>query len=130
MADELKHTISGALANGDLKRSFSPGTVSVTQTTKAAHSEVTLVGTSEEDLSLPDTGSNGGTLYLESLLAADPANPSANFVQYGPSDAGTMRAIGCLKPGEVATVRLAPAVTLRWKADNQTHPVRVEFFAD
>lgn len=115
MANEIKVSIGVNYANGNLKDNFAQETVQVTQTNQEFTGPVVVVGTSEEDLALPDITTNGFVL-LRNL-------DSTNYVTYGPNDT-TMTAFGRLKAGEIHVVRLEPGVTLRWAAN--TAPVKVQ----
>lgn len=116
MANEIGINLAVTLTNGNLKKSFAPGQVNVTQTTLGAHDTVVVVGTSEEDFSTGDVGTLG-YLVLRNL-------DSANYVQYGPKSGGAMVAMGRIKAGEVAILRLEPGITLRWIAN--TSSVKVQ----
>lgn len=81
-----------------------------------AQSPTVLVGTSEEDYSFGDVGTPG-LLWLRNLDAA-------NYVQWGPKDAGVMVLTGRLLPTALVAKPAPPtilyldsgSVTLRWKA--------------
>lgn len=117
MADEIKLTIQGSLTNGKLSETFAPGQISITQTTQGSHGSTVSVGTSEEDLSVGDI-STLGLLFLRNL-------DSTNYVTYGPKSAGAMVAMGRIKAGEVAALRLEPGITLRWQANTAAVKVKV-----
>lgn len=117
MANEIQTTLNVAVVNGNFRQTFAPGTIQITQTAQGAHSPVVSVGTSEEDLSVGDVGTLG-VLCLRNL-------DSANYVQWGPKSAGSMVAVGRLKAGEVAYIRLEPGITLRWVANTAACKVQV-----
>lgn len=120
MADEIQITLGVTYANGRLADTVTSATTKVTQTTMGFHAPVVSVGTSEEDLSLGDIGTNG-FVYLKNL-------DSANYVKYGPKSGGSMVEFGRLKAGEVAILRLAPGVTWRWVADTAAVKVLVKAY--
>ncbi len=117
MADEIKVNVSIHAENGEYKESFTRQMV-VDQTTLGTASGIQTIGTSEEDVATGDVSTPGITT-LHNLDAT-------NFVDYGMSDAGTMKALGRLKPGEFAMFRLKPSTTLRMVAD--TAPVKVRYW--
>ena len=117
MANEIQTTLNVAVVNGNFRQTFAPGTIQITQTAQGAHSPVVSVGTSEEDLSVGDI-STLGVLCLRNL-------DSANYVQWGPKSGGAMVAVGRLKAGEVAYIRLEPGITLRWIANTAAVKVQV-----
>lgn len=124
MADELKIAVQANLANGFFKDQFNPGQISITQNAIGGHRPVVSVGTSEEDLTVGDVGVLGW-LILRSL---EPAG--GNYVQWGPKSGGSMVAVGRLKPGEVAALRLEPGITLRWVANTAAVKVDVRVYED
>lgn len=118
MANEITLTASVSLTNGNLKKSFAPGTVQITQTTLGADDRVVSIGTTEEDLAFGDVATLG-FLCVRNL-------DSTNYVQWGPKSAGVMVAIGRLKPGEYAIIRIEPGVTIRAIAN--TAACKVQWF--
>lgn len=117
MANEIKVTVNGTVTNGKYSNEFKPGTLSFDQAAVGAHAPVVSVGTSEEDLSIGDV-STPGWLFLRNLDAT-------NYVDYGgKSTGGTMVALGRIKAGDVAVLRMNPSATLRWKAN--TSAVKVQ----
>lgn len=120
MADELQITLGVSFTNGKLTDTVTSATTKITQNTQGFHGTVVSVGTSEEDLSLGDIGTNG-YVYLKNLDAA-------NFVKYGPKSGGSMIEFGRLKAGEVSVLRLASGVTWRWVADTAAVKVLVKAY--
>ena len=51
---------------------------------------------------------------------------ATNYVEFGPESGGAMVAIGRVKPGETAVMRLKPGVTMRAQAN--TASCNVQFF--
>jgi hypothetical protein len=122
MANEITLNLSWTLTKSNHKDSFQPGTKSITQTGVGAHCPVVSVGTSEEDLTVGDI-STLGWLTLQNLDAT-------NYVQWGPKSGGAMVAVGRLKPGEIAHLRLEPGITLRWIANTGACKVLVKLLED
>lgn len=121
MANELSIILRGTLANGNLNSQFNPGTVQVTQAAQGLHAPTVSVGTSEEDLDIGDLGaSTVGYLFMRNL-------DTTNYVQWGPKSGGAMVAVGRLKAGEVACLRVEPSVTIRWVANTATCLVQCWF---
>lgn len=124
MSDELKVTVQTVLANGFFKDQFNPGQVAITQNAIGGHRPIVVVGTSEEDVAVGDVGTLGYCV----LRSLEPAG--GNYVQWGPKSAGSMVAVGRLKPGEVAVLRLEPGITLRWVANTAAVKVDVRLYED
>lgn len=117
MANTIAITASVVATLGNFRDTFSPGTLSITPVAVGAHCPMVTVGTSEEDLDVGDVGaSTQGYAVLQNLDAA-------NYVTYGPKSSGAMVAMGRLKAGEIAVLRLEPSAVLRWIAN--TAPVKV-----
>jgi hypothetical protein len=122
MANELKLTIAGQLANGELTDQIRTENLSLTQSAAALISKTVSVTTSEADLDT--TGIT--TLGYAVVKNLGPTN----YLTYGPKSGGAMVAFGRLKVGEVAVVRLEPGITLRWKANTATVTAFVKIFND
>lgn len=120
MANEFTVTIGVSLINGNLRASFPQLSRQYTQTTAGISDQVLAIGTSEENVSTTDI-TTAGFCVLHNL-------DSTNFVQYGMSDGGTMKATGRLKAGDVHFVRLDNGITLRMKADTASCKVRIMIF--
>jgi len=122
MAEELQLTIVGQLANGAYQEQFAPGTLKIDQSTRGGISQVVQVGTSDEAISLGDV-STEGVCFLQNL-------DDTNFVTFGPDSGGSIVALGMLKPGEVAALRLSPGLTLRMQANTAECRVKCVVFED
>lgn len=123
MANSLVISTSVVATLGSFKDTFSPGALTVTPAAIGAHCPIVTVGTSEEDLDVGDvTASGQGYAILQNLDAT-------NFVTYGPKSGGAMVAMGRLKAGEIAVLRLEPSAVLRWKADSAAVKVSVRLYA-
>jgi hypothetical protein len=122
MANELRFTGATSLVNGSLTDTTPLETLLVTQSLGALLSKVVSVTTSESDLTTAEITTLGWA-FLRNL-------DSTNYVQYGPKSGGAMVAMGRLKAGEWALLRLEPGITLRWKADTATCQVLVKIFND
>lgn len=119
MANEITMQLRTTVVNGNLSASFSPGSLQFTQTSQGLYAPVVSVGTSEEDLDVGDLGaSTVGFLHLRNL-------DTTNYVQWGPKSGGAMVAVGRLKAGEVAVLRVEPSVTIRWVANTAACLVQV-----
>lgn len=117
MSNTLSINVSVTATLGGFRDTFSPGAITVVPSTVGAHCPIVTVGTSEEDLDVGDVGaSTQGYIVLQNLDAA-------NYVTYGPKSGGAMVAMGRIKAGEVAILRLEPSAVLRWAAN--TAPVKV-----
>lgn len=117
MAGELKLTVSANITKGFYKDSFSPGQLSIDQTTQGAFCGVLSIGTSDEAVTFTDI-STLGWLIMRNL-------DTSNYVEWGPESGGAMVAVGRMEAGEVAVFRLKPGITLRLQAN--TAACRVEF---
>lgn len=119
---EIKTLVRLQVNNGGYQELFNPAQVDIEQTTLAANSGIVIVGTSEEVLSTVDV-TNKGVMILQNL-------DDTNYVEYGPESAGAMVAFGKIKPGEVALLRLTPAVTFRWQANTANVKMYYVLLAD
>jgi hypothetical protein len=118
MANEISYNLQVSISNGTYKDSFTKLGAFITQNAQGAAGGIQTVGTTEENLVITDSVTTNGCIVLHNL-------DSTNFVDYGLDDAGTMKAIGRIKPGEAHWLRLKPSTNLRMKAD--TAAVRVEY---
>lgn len=109
MASEILLNVVVQVSNSPYKDLFAPGQIAVDQAAIGCGGYVQSIGTSEEVVVTGDVATLGYCV-LQNLDAA-------NFVEYGPESAGAMVAFGKLKAGEVAVLRLKPAITIRAKAD-------------
>lgn len=122
MANEITVTAVLKVTNGNYSDAFSVSGLAVSQAAQGGVSGVASVGTAEEDLGVGDVATVG-YLALRNLDAT-------NYVTFGPNSAGAMVPFGKLKPGEVALVRLAPGMTLRWAANAAPVKVQYKLFED
>lgn len=122
MSDEITTTFRYQISNGSFQDQFTVAAATFDQAAVGATSGVWVVGTSEENLSVGDVGTVG-FLILRNL-------DSTNYVDYGMSDSGTMKALGRIKPGEFAFLRLKPGVTLRAQADTASCKVEYRLYED
>ena len=79
------------------------------------------VGTSEENLDYGDvSAANAGWLYMRNI-------DTTNYVDWGMSDGGTMKAVARLKPGEPwQCIRIQPSAQVRLQAN--TAACLVEYY--
>jgi hypothetical protein len=122
VANEIKITVGVTYANVALKDTIASETFSVNQSAQEFTAPVVSVGTSEEDLPLPDITTNG-YIYLRNL-------DTTNYVKYGPKSAGNMVEYGRILAGEVAILRLAPGITMRWIANSSAVKVLVKAYGN
>lgn len=108
MADEIRITLSVTVERGSYKATF-PYSDALDQAATGAAGGVQSIGTSEENLSAGDLA-NVGYLFMRNL-------DSTNYVDWGVSDAGAMKAVGRLKAGDVAVLRVKPAAAVRMQAN-------------
>ncbi len=111
MANEIKVVASLQCTNGSFKLpKFGGDTQSITQTTLGGGVPgYVSIGTSEEDITLTDIGTNGWC-WMKNC-------DTANFIKFGPKSAGAMIEFGRLFAGEECVFRLAAGVTMRAIAD-------------
>jgi hypothetical protein len=122
MANELSVNIRAQLAKDNLKESFAPGNKRIDVDTVGAHGTVVTVGqAAEEDMPVGDV-TTLGWLCLENL-------DDTNYVTWGPKS-GTMVPLGRLEPGEPASLRLEPGITLTWQADTADVQVKMLLIED
>lgn len=118
MAEEIQISTFATVEKGTFKRTIEPANMSITMNNVGAAGGIVDVGTSEEDLSVTDIGTEGW-LFIKNL--EDPAT-SSDYVTYGPKDT-TMTAFGRIEPGETHMLRLEPGITVRWAASAGTVPI-------
>lgn len=113
MANTLNLVVSARWTQGNLSDMFAPTLSDLTLNTQAQAGGVQSIGTAEENLSAGDIATNG-MLFLLNLDAT-------NYVQWGMSDAGTMKAVGRMKGGltaaSCALLYVEPGVAVRLKAN-------------
>lgn len=127
MAGTIAISTAVTVANDGFSASFTPTSLSITQTGQGAHETVVSVGTAEEDMPIGDVGTEGWLL----IRNIDPTN----YVTWGPSSAGVMVPMGRLKPssdgkGEWALFRMDSTAILRWKANVAAVKVVMKLFED
>ncbi|MFZ5829826.1 MAG: hypothetical protein ACOY3P_07050 [Planctomycetota bacterium] len=109
MSSEISISLSIAVNNGYVRDSFNPGQKLVDQAGVGRYGGVQDIGyDASEALDFGDVETEG-YLILQNL-------DTGHNVDYGPDSGGSMVAIGRLKPGEVALLRLKPGVTVRAQA--------------
>lgn len=110
MANEITVTVQGTLINGSLRSTFAPGSIQEDQGAQELWSNVVSVGTSEEDITIPDV-TTPGRVFMLNLDAT-------NYVTWGPKSGGSMISCGKLAAGDgPTTFKLAGSVTLRMQAN-------------
>ena len=117
MASEITLSLGLQLVNGSLRAQFPQVSSQYTQTTSGLSDQVLSIGTSEENVAFGDVATPGLTV-LHNL-------DSTNYVDYGMSDGGTMKAVGRLKAGDKHIIRIGASVTLRMQANTAACKVRV-----
>jgi hypothetical protein len=125
MADEFRLTITGTLTNGDFNDTLPAGSYSIDQAAIGRGGSVQTIGTTVGgDIVVFGDVATAGYLYLKNL-------DDTNFVEYGPDTGGdAMQAMGKLKPGEPAILRMSPGVVLYAKADTDDVKLDVRLYAD
>jgi hypothetical protein len=110
MANEIKLTLTGRVANGTYKDTIQPGAVQVTQASIGGHSPVVSVGfAAAEKITFGDI-STLGWVYLHNT-------DTANFVHWGAeATSGALIRLGRIEAGEWACFRLEPGTTLMMQA--------------
>jgi hypothetical protein len=113
MANQLSLAVSGTWTQGNLTDSFLPQLGALTLNAQGMAGGIQSIGTAEENLGAGDIVTNG-MLFLFNLDAT-------NYVQWGMSDAGTMKSVGKLKGGATAAscalLYVDAGVTVRLKAN-------------
>lgn len=115
MANEISITISGSLTNGNLKDSFTPGQIQVTQTTARIHSSVVAAATTAEVLVLGDI-TDVGYAFFRNLDAT-------NWVHIGVGTTGGIAPMVKLLAGQPCLMPLTTGSTFMVEAD--TSPVEL-----
>lgn len=126
MANTLTLSVSANWTQGNLTDSFLPTLGALTLNAQGMAGGIQNIGTSEENLSAGDISTNG-MLFLFNLDAT-------NYVQWGMSDAGTMKAVGKLKGGATAAscalLYVDAGVTVRLKANTAACNVYYKWLND
>lgn len=122
MANEIRISASLNVTNGNFSFQHLVN-ASVDQATAGGGNPGTVdIGTSEEDIDFGDITTEGYAV-IQNLDAT-------NYVQFGPKSGGSMVACGRLKAGEVAILRLEPAVIIRAVANTAACKVFVAVIED
>ena len=126
MATTLNLSIAATWTQGNLTDSFQPTLATLTLNTQGMAGGVQSIGTSEENLSAGDIATNG-MLFMMNLDAT-------NYVQWGMSDGGTMKAVGRLKGGATAAscalLYVDAGVAVRMKANTAACNVYYKWLND
>ena len=117
MANEITLTVGLQLVNSSLRAQFPQVSSQYTQTTSGLSDQVLSIGTSEENVAFGDVATPGLTV-LHNL-------DTTNYVDYGMSDGGTMKATARLKAGDKHVIRVGSGVTLRMLANTAACKVRI-----
>lgn len=124
MANEVKVTFQLNSSHGNYKQAITPGTMTFSLTTQGGAEGVQSIGTSEENLSYGDVAAaDVGYLYMRNLDAT-------NYVTWGMSDGGTMKAVGKMKAGEFVFLRVVPSVNVRLLANTAACKVEYRLLQD
>ena len=121
MANEISLTISASLTNGNLKDTFSPGQIQVTQTTPRLHNSVVAAATTAEVLVLGDI-TDVGYAFFRNLDAT-------NFVHIGVGTTGGIAALVKLMAGQVCCMPLTTGSTFMVEADTSPVELRMTLWA-
>ena len=101
MSNEIKLTISASITNGNLTDSFSPGQISITQTTARIQKGTQSIPTTAAGTAITLGGvTTAGVCYFRNLDAN-------NYIELGVQSGGVFYATVKLKPGETAAFRHA-----------------------
>jgi len=121
MSKTIKETLSVTIEDtaSSAKETINIGQLSDTFTGECGLGPgIVEVGTSEENVSFGDIGP--GWIWMRNL-------DDTNYVQWGMSDGGTMKAVGRLRPQDLWTkFYLDTGVTLRMKADTAACKVLIK----
>lgn len=126
MANTLNLSVTGNWNQGNLTDSWNLVLGALTLNAQGQTGGIQNIGTSEENLNAGDLTTNG-FLFIANL---DPTN----YVDWGMSDSGTMKAWGRLKPGLVASSfacgYVGPGVAIRLKANTSACNVLYKWLND
>lgn len=121
MANEIKITVAATLDNGNLKDTFQPGQIQVTQTTARLHNSVISVATTAEVLVLGDI-TDVGYAFFRNL-------DGTNFVHLGVGTTGGIAAMVKLMPGQLCCMPLTTGSTFMAEADTLPVELRMTLWA-
>lgn len=133
MANEIELTARVRVTNGSYKLDWNPGTIKIDQSAIGQGGAVQVIGTTPELLVLGDV-TNNGYLLLRNL-------DTTNFIIWGPDSntgsgsgpgggSGSIVAVGKLKPGETAILRITQDVTIWAYADSASCKLQVIVLED
>lgn len=121
MAGTITATLQTSVVNGKFIQQLNVPAVVMAQTGIGGGQPGTVdIGTSEEDISIPDLATPGWCV-IQNL-------DDDNYFTIGPKSAGAMVALAKVLPGEFACFRLAGSVTLRAVADTAAVLARIQVF--
>ncbi len=121
MANEISVNLNLSYTNANLKSTFAPGSISITQAAQGLHAPVVTVGsTAEENLVTGDIGTLG---YVVGRNL-----DATNYVTIGPSTGGAMYPFLRVNAGEVFAFRLSQGITWRWKANAANVKVQLQLY--
>lgn len=121
MANEITITISGSLTNGNLKDSFTPGQIQVTQTTARMHGSVVNAATTAEILVLGDI-TDVGYAFFRNL-------DGTNWVHIGVGTTGGIAPLVKLLAGQICCMPLTTGSTFMVEADTSPVDLRMTLWA-
>lgn len=123
MADEIKITTNANVTNGTYRLTFTPGTISVTQSTQGSQEGIVIVGSGAvEAVDYGDVAVKGW--YMGRNL--DPTN----FVDWGPFLNSTMVPMGKIESGETFMFRGNSTTIMGWQADTADVKVQLVVLED
>lgn len=119
MANETSVTNVIRCVNGTFVRQWAPQTIQISNAVARADQHVQVIGFAADEVIT--VASDVVTLGV----AAFQNNDVTNYVDIGPDNSGTMLPMIRLYPGETATMRLKPGITLRAQAAVAAVPLDV-----
>jgi len=122
MSDEIKASVNVRVVNGAFADQFTFSGTGIDQSAIGRGGYVQSIATTETVIDFGDVVTNG-YMILRNL-------DTANYVTYGPENAGAMVVTGKLKPGEFAIFRVAPTVVMRAKAETLAVLLDVRLYED
>ena len=125
MANEIKQTSSLQCTNANLIMPKFGGTVNITQNAQGGPVPGMVVATNAaQGVNIPTTGlAVLGCFWLKNL------DPAAT-IDWGPVVAGTLHVLGFMKPGEEATGRFKPGITVAVQSSAASSKVAVQILED
>lgn len=112
MANQISITVNASVTQGTFKDAIAPGTLNVALSAQGYAAGLQEIGfAAAENVTYDDVAAaDVGWCFLQNMDAT-------NYVDYGLNDAGTLKAIGRLLPGEYAMIRLKPVAQLMAQAN-------------